>query len=467
MNERDNLDKQLMALKCGPFWMVDKAIRMIYDIYTALWLAEIFSRWTYLGNKNKLTKDGYFVFPQTAMQLATGIKPGKQTSIINQLKKDGIISVKRIGIPPRNYYKINLSNLAQMIDDWWEAEGRELDEKIKKIVTGPSYHKPDSCLSSDEEEVPDLTEKRPNPPETKNKIFTKRRFKTSSDKAINSNNTVSNNKESNNYSSEEIKISSEEGVSGKHCPLPDLKPPVSQNKEDPRKRPPKVLPATRDRLPWCRASEEARHLVEYWNSLPHTPTHRTNTKTIEQALAYLSRDILNKDSPQFVKQIMDRYEEILNDSVHYACPKVGLLEFLKGNSFRNNGKVPLYQKLKTPQGWKQLLKGQKAEKEKLTELLKSRYCKHILAEPDGVDFSPKQEALFRQGARYMSEYMRKKRLEKYIDGADELDYVLVVLRALSWQYGVENITVGHIGSRNTYNNVLPRYLSMNYEQAIH
>ena len=99
-----------------PCIQCNKSLIKIYDLQTALWFGDVFSRWNYFDKEHK-TSDGYFCVEQNKIFESTQISRKQQTKIIKQLSDDGVINIKRKGIPAKNWYKINFVKLIEKINE--------------------------------------------------------------------------------------------------------------------------------------------------------------------------------------------------------------------------------------------------------------------------------------------------------------------------------------------------------------
>lgn len=103
MHERNGIDPD--------FFQINKEIIKKYGIKAALWLACLHEiRAELIINdfeENLISKDDYIHAAQEDIEEKTGITPDIQRRIIKLLKENGIIKVKRQGIPAKNYYWIN------------------------------------------------------------------------------------------------------------------------------------------------------------------------------------------------------------------------------------------------------------------------------------------------------------------------------------------------------------------------
>lgn len=109
--EQESLNHDILYFFTRPHWRINKTIHKKYGMPTALWLAEILSRWYYWLDKGKLDKEGYFYITQEKIKEATGLGRTTQHKIIKRLQELKIIEVKRVGLPGRNWYKIDMIEL--------------------------------------------------------------------------------------------------------------------------------------------------------------------------------------------------------------------------------------------------------------------------------------------------------------------------------------------------------------------
>ena len=93
------------------YTMVNHDMVKKLDLGAAYWLCEIISWMRYLKKKKRVDEDGWFYYTQEHLEKKIGISSQRQNRIIKKLKSTGIIDVKRKGLPPRNYFKINYEKL--------------------------------------------------------------------------------------------------------------------------------------------------------------------------------------------------------------------------------------------------------------------------------------------------------------------------------------------------------------------
>ena len=97
---------------CDPnFFQINKEIIKKYGVKAALWLAYLHEiRVELIINdleSNLINEDDFIHTAQQDIKEKTGITFDIQRKIVKIFEKDGIIKVKRRGLPAKNYYWIN------------------------------------------------------------------------------------------------------------------------------------------------------------------------------------------------------------------------------------------------------------------------------------------------------------------------------------------------------------------------
>jgi hypothetical protein len=81
-------------------------IRM-FNLNTAVMLAEIYSEYTYWKSQDKLEKGGWFFSTVENMYCNTGLSKHQQRFSCKELQDYGIIKVKYHGLPKKRYFKFD------------------------------------------------------------------------------------------------------------------------------------------------------------------------------------------------------------------------------------------------------------------------------------------------------------------------------------------------------------------------
>lgn len=110
-------------------------IRM-FNLNTALLLAELYSEYIYWKERNLLEKGGWFYSTVENMAYMSGLTKHQQLTAYKELEAYGIIKIKHYGLPRKRYFKFNMENLNKLYNDFNENLGKqkevlELDDSSK------------------------------------------------------------------------------------------------------------------------------------------------------------------------------------------------------------------------------------------------------------------------------------------------------------------------------------------------
>ena len=100
-----HLIKNLLSQEA--FFVVNKAVIRNYGLITAGVLASLCDKYTFHSNKGTLYQDEWFYHTREALEEELCMSPHEQRVGIEKLKELGILEVKRIGTPSKNYYRLN------------------------------------------------------------------------------------------------------------------------------------------------------------------------------------------------------------------------------------------------------------------------------------------------------------------------------------------------------------------------
>ncbi len=460
--QKEITSKKLMSYFSSDYWIVNKPLTRRLGITTSLWLSHIIYKHRYFEKEGMLDEEGYFYSRQEDIEEDTGLSPVQQTRIIKQLGTLSILHTKKKGIPAKNYYKIDMVNLINLFIATSAYKKKELVAMKRRHKSSKENLTNQEVLSSSlrKEEESELeircqtsdsvnSSPRPSLDTASKEVLT-----TADSEILVKENSKHFRKEDNKYLAKE------------HTPTKNNRP----TKDDsilPRKK----LPAKQ--LEYEHASDEARSLVEDWNELTTTPTHKKGSNIVRRALQLLDEKLLKEHTPKEIFRAMLDFSTMQKDAGNYRVPvhKVNIDDFFIGNGYLNGvrerkGEIvepPWFQKLILPGSFAKYLRRQDPDPD-VTEELKHRYRRHILAD-QGVSFSPRQESQFREASKRLREFMGKGRLEKFLDRVDYRDYVRFLLEALIGKYKkVTEIEVGHLCSEYTWNDLFPKFIAYNWEE---
>ncbi|KKM28190.1 hypothetical protein LCGC14_1567190 [marine sediment metagenome] len=259
----------------SPHINVNKGVVDYYGIDIALWIGDIYSRWEWFRKQGKIDEKGFIFTTQKEIRETTKLNYNKQTDIIKRLVEDKILEVKRIGLPARNHYRINL-------------------EILIDIIKG-------------------------------DKIFIRQRTRSLKSKDDNKNKYNNILSKDNNYNTNKNKISSKDDIR-----LSDESLSASQPENPPHKD---------SRLLQNRKiaySKDVERLFDFWNGLgPPLTSHRRDTKTYHNSCKILLTTLETNPLKRIMTSMLNYHDLITDPSNNIAhkasiglpgC-KVNLIEF--------------------------------------------------------------------------------------------------------------------------------------------
>ena len=99
------------TLKSNGFLIINKKLASNIGLNESIIISDLISKEIYFENKNEIDNDGYFYNTRENIKKDTTLSFCQQRLAINRLKKLDILSVKKKGLPSKNYYKINYDKL--------------------------------------------------------------------------------------------------------------------------------------------------------------------------------------------------------------------------------------------------------------------------------------------------------------------------------------------------------------------
>lgn len=349
-------DKEILDFFSMPHLRINKDIMKAYGVSEAIWIADIFSRWNYFKKKGMLDEDDFFFVSQPEIRKTTQLNYNKQTDIINKFSADGAITVKRKGLPARNFYRINLGALI-----------KKTNEKLVSIKK--TNEKPDSSYF----EKKDL-----DPYNLQNLKFYGQ-------------GTYNKNKRNKNNSNKKLS-SKEDKVPKEPESLPDKK--RNNNPHLMRSDYPPIV----------------GELIDHWNGLKIVQ-HKDETNTMDKILPQLNTKS-QQYKPEEIKQAMTKYKELLENPGSRLYNRrgpfiIGLDQFFKFGKFtKTNG----YKELENVNSWfeeclkkdlSHLMKIPKDENPEVTEVLKTKFMNRIRK------FDYRDEKAFIEGSSMLVKFLER------------------------------------------------------------
>ena len=118
-------------LSSSKYIIVNKDLIKILGLNESVILGELCSEYTYWENTNQLKDDGYFYSTRENIENNTGINAHFQRIAIKNLEQKGIITLKKMGIPCKIYYKINEKIVVEYLKEVKISVVHEVNDKEK------------------------------------------------------------------------------------------------------------------------------------------------------------------------------------------------------------------------------------------------------------------------------------------------------------------------------------------------
>ena len=100
------------------FMRLPRPFIRVFNLNTAVLLAELYSEYTYWKERNLLDKGGWFYSTIENMAHNSGLSKSQQLQACKDLQEYGIIKVKYHGLPKKRYFKFNMTALDKLYDDF-------------------------------------------------------------------------------------------------------------------------------------------------------------------------------------------------------------------------------------------------------------------------------------------------------------------------------------------------------------
>jgi len=109
------MKKSKNVLSSTNFWLINKSVHLALGGDVALLLSDLSYRQDYWETRNKLTEDGFFFIERSILKKDTLLSETKQWKASKVLIDLGVLEVKRRGIPPKNYYRIDNQKVNDLV----------------------------------------------------------------------------------------------------------------------------------------------------------------------------------------------------------------------------------------------------------------------------------------------------------------------------------------------------------------
>ena len=180
-------------LSKGSFLQFNKALAKTFGIYGALMIAELLWRQKKFESEGKTItvkgEEGYFYCTQSRIENEILLSPYQQREALRLLQKKGLISIKKIGQPAKNHYRIDyfllLKNFSTSAKEICHNinKNKEIKRNTLKSIKGFSDENSETSFSSEnnsssKKEKTNILEKKNNSSskEKENSSFEKNKF---------------------------------------------------------------------------------------------------------------------------------------------------------------------------------------------------------------------------------------------------------------------------------------------------
>lgn len=113
-----NNDRNLLhnTISQDAYWQVNKKIALEVGLEATILLSDLISKEKYFSTRGELQKEEWFFNQQEQIEKDTTLSQHKQRKAIKILKEKGWINTKISGLPAKQYYKINYSQLLNFLN---------------------------------------------------------------------------------------------------------------------------------------------------------------------------------------------------------------------------------------------------------------------------------------------------------------------------------------------------------------
>lgn len=103
-------------LSSSGYIIVNKELIKVLGLHEAIILGELCSEYTYWENRNQLEDGEYFFSTRKNIEKNTGINSHYQRIAIRNMENKGILDIRKVGMPCKNYYKINENRIIEYLE---------------------------------------------------------------------------------------------------------------------------------------------------------------------------------------------------------------------------------------------------------------------------------------------------------------------------------------------------------------
>ena len=127
-------------LSSTAFIVLNKQLARQVGLNEAILLADLISKEEYFITKGMT--DGWFFNTEANIEKDTTLNSYHQRKCLKTLKKEGLIEVKRKGIPAKQYFKINSEQVLQILNNLSCKNSTTINKNKEIIITNKYFKKP-------------------------------------------------------------------------------------------------------------------------------------------------------------------------------------------------------------------------------------------------------------------------------------------------------------------------------------
>jgi hypothetical protein len=127
-------------LSSTAFIVLNKELARSVGLKEAVLLADLISKEEYFISQGMT--DGWFFNTEANIEADTTLSPYQQRKCIQILKKEGLIEVKRMGIPAKQYFKINEQQVIKFLNNLSATNLTSINKNKEIKITNKYFKKP-------------------------------------------------------------------------------------------------------------------------------------------------------------------------------------------------------------------------------------------------------------------------------------------------------------------------------------
>tara|TARA_R110000751_G_scaffold20_1_gene104 strand:+ start:309 stop:935 length:627 start_codon:yes stop_codon:yes gene_type:complete len=129
-------------LSSTAFIIMNKELARNIGLKEAILLADLISKEEYFINNGSIDAQGFFYNTEANIEKDTTLNAYNQRKCLRALKSHNIIETKRMGIPAKQYFKINEQQVLQILNNLSFKKPTTINKNKKIIINNKLFKKP-------------------------------------------------------------------------------------------------------------------------------------------------------------------------------------------------------------------------------------------------------------------------------------------------------------------------------------